>query len=89
MPRELAVRVVSMPSWDLFEEQDDDYQYSVLGPGSPVLSVEAATSFGWARWADESVALDHFLSLGPGREQEVLAAVRVSRPRTWPAGRWP
>jgi len=68
----LAVRVVSMPSWELFDEQDDGYQDGILGPGSPVLSVEAATSFGWARWADDSVALDHFGASGPGAE--VLAS---------------
>ncbi|MDA8062759.1 MAG: transketolase [Actinomycetota bacterium] len=62
----IAARVVSMPSWDLFDEQDDDYQDRVLGPGSPILSVEAASSFGWARWADDSVAIDHFGESGPG-----------------------
>jgi transketolase len=56
----IAARVVSMPSWELFEEQGDDYQDEVLGYGAPVLSVEAAASFGWSRWADDSVALDHF-----------------------------
>ncbi|HET9071312.1 MAG TPA: transketolase [Acidimicrobiales bacterium] len=62
----ITARVVSMPSWDLFDEQDDDYQDRVLGPGSPILSVEAASSFGWARWADDSVAIDHFGESGPG-----------------------
>lgn len=62
----VAARVVSMPSWNLFEEQDTDYQDGVLGPGAPVLSVEAASSFGWARWADDSVALDHFGASAPG-----------------------
>ncbi len=68
----LAVRVVSMPSWELFDEQEDGYQDGVFGPGAPVLSVEAAASFGWARWADDSVALDHFGASGPGAE--VLAS---------------
>jgi transketolase len=68
----LSARVVSMPSWDLFADQDDAYQDSVLGTEAPVLSVEAASSFGWARWADESVSLDHFGASGPGAE--VLAA---------------
>jgi transketolase len=63
---DITARVVSMPSWDLFEEQDDDYQDLVLGPGAPVLSVEAAASFGWARWADDSVAIDHFGASAPG-----------------------
>jgi transketolase len=64
----IVARVVSMPSWELFDEQDDDYQDSVLGPGSPVLAVEAATSFGWSRWADDSVSIDHFGASGPGAE---------------------
>ncbi len=64
----IVARVVSMPSWDLFDEQDDDYQDSVLGPGSPVLAVEAAASFGWARWADDSVSIDHFGASGPGAQ---------------------
>lgn len=67
----IAARVISMPSWELFDETDDDYQDRVLGPGAPVLSVEAASSFGWSRWADESVALDHFGASAPG--EEVLA----------------
>jgi transketolase len=64
----IVARVVSMPSWDLFEAQDDDYQDLVLGPGSPTLSVEAASSFGWSRWADDSVAIDHYGLSGPGAE---------------------
>jgi transketolase len=68
----ITARVVSMPSWELFDEQDDDYQDEVLGGGAPVLSVEAAASFGWSRWADDSVAIDHFGASGPG--SEVLAA---------------
>jgi len=65
------VRVVSMPSWELFERQDDDYRRAVLGNGAPVLAVEAASSFGWSRWADATVSIDHFGASGPG--EEVLA----------------
>jgi transketolase len=64
----IAARVVSMPSWDLFEATDVDYQDRVLGPGAPILSVEAASSFGWAKWADDSVAIDRFGESGPGAE---------------------
>ena len=67
----LRARVVSMPCWELFEEQDKSYQRDVLGRGAPVLAVEAAASFGWSRWADASVSLDHFGASGPG--DEVLA----------------
>jgi transketolase len=62
----VATRVVSLPSWELFELQDEDYQAEVLGYDTPVLSVEAATSFGWSRWADDSVAIDHFGASAPG-----------------------
>ncbi len=58
--RDVAARVVSMPSWELFEEADDDLIEEVLPADVPVLSVEAATSFGWARWADDSVSIETF-----------------------------
>jgi transketolase len=64
----VAVRVVSMPSWELFEEQGRDYQKEILGSGVPVLAVEAAASFGWSRWADATVSIDHFGASGPGAE---------------------
>ena len=54
------VRVVSLPSWDLFAEQGEDYRDRVLPPGVPVLSVEAASTFGWERYADDSLGIDHF-----------------------------
>lgn len=59
-------RVVSLPSWDLFEAQGDAYRDEVLPPGVPVLSVEAATTFGWERYADDSLGIDHFGSSAPG-----------------------
>ena len=62
------VRVVSLPCWELFQEQGTAYQREVLGDGVPVLAVEAASSFGWERWADESVSLDRFGASGPGAE---------------------
>jgi transketolase len=62
----VAVRVVSFPSWELFELEDAAYQHHVLPPGVPKLAVEAATSFGWARWADASVSIDHFGASAPG-----------------------
>jgi len=67
----LSVRVVSMPCWELFEQQGGAYQRQILGAGAPVLGVEAASSFGWSRWADATVSIDHFGASGPG--EEVLA----------------
>lgn len=46
----IGTRVVSMPCWELFEEQKDSYRRRVL-PGGPVrVAVEAAIRFGWDRW---------------------------------------
>ena len=46
------VRVVSMPCWELFEEQDDDYRESVLPASVETrLAVEAGITFGWERYA--------------------------------------
>ena len=64
----MTARVVSFPSWGLFEQQPEEYRRQVLGAGAPVLAVEAAASFGWSRWADASVSLDHFGASGPGAE---------------------
>ena len=58
--------MVSLPSWELFALQDDDYRDEVLPPGVPTLSVEAASTFGWERYADASVGIDHFGASAPG-----------------------
>ena len=59
-------RVVSLRRWELFAVQDDAYRDEVLPPGVPSLSVEAATTFGWERYADASVGIDHFGASAPG-----------------------
>jgi transketolase len=47
----VQARVVSMPSWDLFEEQDEAYRESVLPRGVTArVACEAACGFGWDRW---------------------------------------
>lgn len=63
-----AVRVVSMPSGFLFEQQSDDYRRQVLPKGVPTLSVEAASTFGWDRYAQGHVGLDRFGLSAPGPE---------------------
>ena len=62
----LSIRVVSMPSWDLFAAQSDDYREQVLPADVPTLSVEAAATFGWERYADDSIGIDHFGASAPG-----------------------
>ena len=47
----IKARVVSMPSWELFDEQDQAYQDEVLPPGVEArVSVEQASTFGWAKY---------------------------------------
>jgi transketolase len=64
------VRVVSMPCWELFEEQDAAYKESVLPKAvTRRLSVEAGTSFGWARYTGtygDNVSVDTFGASAPG-----------------------
>ena len=62
----VAARVVSLPSWDRFEAQDAAFRRSVLPAGVPVLSVEAASTFGWQRWADDCIGIDRFGASAPG-----------------------
>jgi len=47
----IAARVVSMPSWELFQAQPQNYQHSVLPPGvSARVAIEAGVPMGWERW---------------------------------------
>jgi transketolase len=50
----IRVRVVSMPSWDLFEGQTQEYRDSVLPPGVKArIAIEQASTFGWERYVGE------------------------------------
>lgn len=64
------VRVVSMPCWELFEEQDEAYRESVLPKAvTKRLAVEAASSFGWCRYVGPTgatVTIDTFGASAPG-----------------------
>ena len=73
----IAVRVVSMPSWELFLEQDEQYRLEVLGDEAPRVSVEAGTTFGWSLWAEASVGIDHFGASAPGSELMEMFGMNV------------
>lgn len=75
------IRVVSMPSWELFEKQDRDYKESVLPSACRNrISIEAATTFGWQRYTGDcglAIGIDHFGDSAPAdvlREQYGLSA---------------
>ncbi len=67
--RDYNVRIVSMPSWDLFDAQDNDYRTSVLPPECKLrLAVEAGVSMGWERYigsAGRTICLDSFGTSAP------------------------
>lgn len=68
----LKVRCVSMPSWELFEAQGEDYRREVLPPGVKArLAVEAASPLGWKAYvgdAGDVIGVDHFGASAPGKE---------------------
>ncbi len=61
----VAARVVSMPSWELFEQQDEAYRDSVLPPAVKArVSVEAASAMGWDRYTGKDGAVIGMHSFG-------------------------
>ena len=52
----IGVRVVSLPSWELFEQQPESYRRRVLPSRSRRLAIEAGTTFGWERWVGNDKA---------------------------------
>ena len=64
----IGARVVSMPCWEAFDEQDAAWQDAVLPPAVPTVSIEAGVTFGWSRWADASVGIDCFGASAPAAE---------------------
>jgi transketolase len=69
--RGIAARVVSMPSWELFAAQDQEYQDSVLPPTVPRLAVEAGITGFWREWVGDRggvVGIDRFGASAPGAE---------------------
>ncbi|MCE1229187.1 MAG: transketolase, partial [Firmicutes bacterium] len=62
----IATRVVSMPSWELFEAQPQAYREQVLPPQIQTrLSIEAGVTTGWQRYASAQIGLDHFGASAP------------------------
>ncbi|KAH6589283.1 hypothetical protein BASA50_010158 [Batrachochytrium salamandrivorans] len=61
----VLARVVSMPSWELFEDQSHEYRCSVFPDGIPTLSMEAMSTMGWGKYAHASVGIDTFGASAP------------------------
>ncbi len=81
----ISARVVSMPSWEVFDAQSDEYRDRVLPPNVRArVSVEAGTTIGWERYVGidgEAVGVDHFGASAPANvlyEKFRLTPVRVA-----------
>jgi transketolase len=65
----ISVRVVSFPSWNLFEKQDEAYRESVLPKSITArLAVEAGATLGWDRYAKSVMGIDHYGASAPYKD---------------------
>ena len=65
--RGIEAAVVSMPSMELFNQQSKEYQTDVLG-NKLRISIEAASTFGWTKYADYSIGIDRFGLSAPAEQ---------------------
>jgi len=68
--QKIAARVVSMPSWELFQEQSAEYREQVLLKDVPKLAVEAGATLGWYKYVGEKgavIGIDRFGASAPGK----------------------
>jgi transketolase len=64
----MGVRVVSFPSWELFEKQDEAYRESVLPKNiQKRLAVEAGIGIGWDRYAQSVISIEHYGASAPAK----------------------
>jgi len=66
----LKARVVSLPSWNLFANQPDQYRQQVIPAGIPILAIEAGASLGWRSYVGpqiEVIGVDKFGASAPGK----------------------
>jgi transketolase len=67
--KRIKARVVSLPSWNLFVNQPDEYRQQVLPPGIPILAIEAGISLGWKSYVGpqiDVIGVDKFGASAPG-----------------------
>jgi transketolase len=66
----ISVRVVSLPSWEIFDHQPQDYRHSVLPPAIPArISIEAGIKLGWEHYVGlqgKIIGMDTFGASAPG-----------------------
>lgn len=60
----IGTRVVSMPSWELFDQQDETYRNSTIGNAKSIVAVEAGATFGWEKYVGANGAVIGMTSFG-------------------------
>ncbi len=66
----IQVRIVSIPSWEIFDKQTKEYREQVLLPDVPKLAVEAGITLGWYKYVGgngDVIGLDRFGASAPGK----------------------
>ncbi|TFY71741.1 hypothetical protein EVG20_g1262 [Dentipellis fragilis] len=61
----IKTRVASLPCWSVFDKQPEEYKLSVLRSGAPILSLEALSTAGWAKYSHEQYGLPAWGASGP------------------------
>lgn len=65
----IDVRVISMPCWELFDAQSEDYKNSVFNVEyEKRVSIEMLSTFGWAKYAKHNIGIDTFGASGPAKD---------------------
>ncbi|ETW85539.1 hypothetical protein HETIRDRAFT_379532 [Heterobasidion irregulare TC 32-1] len=64
----IKTRVVSLPCWLVFDQQPEEYRLSVLRSGAPILSLEALSTAGWAKYSHEQWGLPAWGASGPYKQ---------------------
>ena len=85
----IAARIVSMPCWELFEQQSETYRETVLGPGTVKVGIEAAMRFGWDRYVGSTgafVGMHGFGASGPYKD--VYAHFAITPEAAAQAAKW-
>lgn len=66
--KEYRVSIISFVSFELFERQSEEYKRGILDRKAVKVSIEAFTTFGWAKYSDYQIGLDEFGRSATGKE---------------------
>ena len=68
----ITTNVISLPCWELFDEQQESYREKILGKNSLCVSIEAASPFGWEKYVGRNGIIISMNSFGASAPAEDL-----------------